>query len=86
MELATRRFAKSYVNGLSRCIENDARLSSGDRISWNTPRTKALGCSHLSAVGVMKSSMSVLSQRKSDFIVSKMSSFSLNCGRATMAR
>jgi len=42
MELATRRFKKGYVNGLSRCIENDARLSSGDRISWNTTKDKGV--------------------------------------------
>jgi exonuclease 3'-5' domain-containing protein 1 len=42
MELATRRFGRKYVNGLARCIENDARLSSGDRTSWNTAKDKGL--------------------------------------------
>lgn len=34
MELATRTFAKRTVNGLSRCIERDADLSTSERISW----------------------------------------------------
>jgi exonuclease 3'-5' domain-containing protein 1 len=34
MELATRTFSKRCVNGLSRCIERDARLPATELITW----------------------------------------------------
>ena len=38
MELATRRFSKRCVNGLGRCIENDAPMTSGERAHWKAAK------------------------------------------------
>lgn len=34
MELATRKFSKRHVNGLSKCIENDAPMTYEERANW----------------------------------------------------
>ncbi|KAK8869150.1 3' 5' exonuclease [Apiospora arundinis] len=35
MELATRAFNRRHINGLSRCIERDCPMTSGERHDWN---------------------------------------------------
>jgi exonuclease 3'-5' domain-containing protein 1 len=42
MELATRTFSKAHVNGLGRCIERDAPLSSSERVTWKLAKEKGL--------------------------------------------
>ena len=34
MELASRNFAKKYVNGLAKCIEKDARIGYAEKTEW----------------------------------------------------
>ncbi|KAJ6190332.1 hypothetical protein N7519_000353 [Penicillium mononematosum] len=40
MELATRRFSKRRVNGLGKCIENDAGMTADERASWKAFKHK----------------------------------------------
>lgn len=40
MELATRSFPKRRVNGLARCIENDAPMTAAERQSWKATKQK----------------------------------------------
>jgi exonuclease 3'-5' domain-containing protein 1 len=42
MELATRNFSKRCVNGLSKCIERDIRLSVSERDAWKKTKEKGL--------------------------------------------
>lgn len=42
MELATRTFLKKYVNGLSKCIEKDARMSLMQRVEWKSVKEKGV--------------------------------------------
>jgi exonuclease 3'-5' domain-containing protein 1 len=38
MELATRRSNRRCVNGLQRCIENDAMMTVAERVAWNAAK------------------------------------------------
>ncbi|KAH3937586.1 hypothetical protein HBH53_264500 [Parastagonospora nodorum] len=38
IELATRRSNQRYVNGLQRCIENDAIMTVAERVAWNVAK------------------------------------------------
>ncbi|KAJ5865190.1 uncharacterized protein N7529_007106 [Penicillium soppii] len=40
MELATRKISKRYVNGLGKCIENDASMTADERASWKAAKDK----------------------------------------------
>lgn len=40
MELATRTFSRKCVNGLQRCIENDASMTFAERIAWIAAKEK----------------------------------------------
>ncbi|CAG8151951.1 unnamed protein product [Penicillium nalgiovense] len=40
MELATRKFSKRCVNGLGKCIENDAPMTADERASWKAAKDK----------------------------------------------
>jgi exonuclease 3'-5' domain-containing protein 1 len=40
MELATRRFSKRYVNGLSRCIERDAEMTAIEKQIWKSVKER----------------------------------------------
>lgn len=42
MELATRTFPKRRVNGLARCIENDAGMTFSERQKWKATKEKGL--------------------------------------------
>jgi exonuclease 3'-5' domain-containing protein 1 len=42
MELATRNYSKRCVNGLARCIENDAAMTFSERNSWKLGKEKGL--------------------------------------------
>ncbi|OHE92934.1 hypothetical protein CORC01_11801 [Colletotrichum orchidophilum] len=42
MEIATRTFSRRHVNGLSRCIERDASLSTLERIAWKRVKDKGV--------------------------------------------
>ncbi|KAB5578303.1 hypothetical protein GE09DRAFT_1168934 [Coniochaeta sp. 2T2.1] len=42
MELATRRFGRKCVNGLSKCIEHDTPMGSNERITWKATKDKGL--------------------------------------------
>ncbi|KAF2094193.1 exonuclease [Rhizodiscina lignyota] len=43
MELATRTFSRRTLNGLAKCIERDAPMSSAERLAWNTAKEKGKG-------------------------------------------
>ncbi|KAJ5941423.1 hypothetical protein N7516_001591 [Penicillium verrucosum] len=40
MELATRKFSKRCVNGLGKCIENDAGMTADERANWKAFKDK----------------------------------------------
>ena len=40
MERATQRFAKTYVNGLSKCLENDLDMLAGESFAWKATKKK----------------------------------------------
>ncbi|KAF3046143.1 hypothetical protein E8E12_011354 [Didymella heteroderae] len=40
MELATRTFQRKFVNGLQRCIENDAVMTVAEKYTWNAAKEK----------------------------------------------
>ncbi|KAJ5752685.1 hypothetical protein N7520_009602 [Penicillium odoratum] len=42
MELATRSFSRRYVNGLAKCIERDARLTTYEARCWKASKEKGL--------------------------------------------
>jgi exonuclease 3'-5' domain-containing protein 1 len=42
MELATRKFAKKFVNGLSRCIEHDAGMTTTEKSEWKDAKERGL--------------------------------------------
>ena len=42
MELATRTFARRTLNGLGRCIERDAPMSSAESLAWKASKDKGL--------------------------------------------
>lgn len=42
MELATRTFPKKRVNGLARCIENDAGMALSEQRKWKATKEKGL--------------------------------------------
>ena len=42
MELATRKFSKRNVNGLKRCIEQDAPMSYAEKSAWKSAKDKGL--------------------------------------------
>lgn len=42
MELATRRFTRRCVNGLSKCIEHDAPMVSSERMAWKATKDQGL--------------------------------------------
>lgn len=42
MELVTRTFGRQYLNGLQRCIENDAIMTPTEKKSWNLAKEKGL--------------------------------------------
>lgn len=42
MELATRSFSRKYVNGLAKCIERDARLTTYEARCWKASKEKGL--------------------------------------------
>jgi exonuclease 3'-5' domain-containing protein 1 len=42
MELATRTFSRRCVNGLSRCIERDAPMTTAEKLAWKAAKEKGL--------------------------------------------
>jgi exonuclease 3'-5' domain-containing protein 1 len=42
MELATRNFPRKCVNGLQRCIENDAMMTAAEKLTWNKAKEEGL--------------------------------------------
>jgi len=85
MELATRKFSKRCVNGLGKCIENDAGMTADERANWKAFKDKGENCLHLNVVALTKFSTLDPFQMKFDNTVRRTYNFYPSYGKNMMA-